>query len=236
MVQSSEKVSVVIPVFNETKTISYVVRELKKCKYVGEIIIVNDCSTDETAIVLSKINGVIIITNSKNLGKGGSMKRGSKTAKYPVILFCDGDYTYLSRGIFDKVIIPVVKENYDMYIGISDNEFNRNCLKNSKWLSNSFFISGLRAIKINKWNKLPNIYKKRFRIEIGLSFYIHRYDGKWGYRLLKYDFLKKEIKHGFWMGSYYRIRMIWDIIVAYAITRTIGNISYYLKKMFRCWI
>ncbi len=88
--------SIVIPVFNESKNISNLVDEidisLKKYENY-EIIIVNDCSTDETAEVISnkKNKKIKLINNKKNLGQSYSIHTGIKSASYNIIVTLDGD-------------------------------------------------------------------------------------------------------------------------------------------------
>jgi len=91
------EMSVVIPAYNEEKRIE---PTLKKAinfldhnfdKY--EIIVVDDCSTDNTNKIASryKKNNVKILRNEKNKGKGHSVKRGLLNAKYSLVLFSDSD-------------------------------------------------------------------------------------------------------------------------------------------------
>tara|TARA_B100001540_G_scaffold44815_1_gene39902 strand:- start:215 stop:925 length:711 start_codon:yes stop_codon:yes gene_type:complete len=92
--------SIIIPVFNEEKNIEDLVDEINLClkKYYDlfEIIIVNDCSIDNTYKILNKKisnpnNNIRIINNEKNFGQSFSILRGIKNSKYEIILTMDGD-------------------------------------------------------------------------------------------------------------------------------------------------
>ena len=65
---------VIIPVFNEEKNIEKVIDSVSE--YCDKLIVVNDCSTDNTKHILSSLNQskLIIIDNDKNLGIGGATK------------------------------------------------------------------------------------------------------------------------------------------------------------------
>jgi len=85
---------VIIPAKNEQKRISPVIRKVKK--YVGNIIVVDDGSTDETSAVAKK-EGTIVLRHIVNLGKGAALKTGSdyavkEGAKKLVFIDSDGQH------------------------------------------------------------------------------------------------------------------------------------------------
>ncbi|OGK26190.1 hypothetical protein A2954_04350 [Candidatus Roizmanbacteria bacterium RIFCSPLOWO2_01_FULL_37_12] len=75
---SKEKIIAIIPCFNNANTIKAVCKSISK-KYVNEIIVIDDGSTDQTLSVLKKI-GVSYISHKRNLGYGASQKSGYKVA------------------------------------------------------------------------------------------------------------------------------------------------------------
>lgn len=91
------EISVVIPAYNEEKriepTLKKVINYLENNFDKYEIIVVDDCSTDNTNKIVSKYkkNNIKILRNKKNKGKGYSVKRGIQNAKYPLVLFSDSD-------------------------------------------------------------------------------------------------------------------------------------------------
>lgn len=88
-------ISVVIPAFNEATVIAQTIEKIKKYFIAqaisGEIIVVDDCSTDDTLLVLAKIDGVRVLRNLKNHGKGYSVRKGVLAATSDWILFMDAD-------------------------------------------------------------------------------------------------------------------------------------------------
>ena len=87
------KISVVIPVFNEEKFILETLKKVNVQKkfYDIEIIIVDDCSTDNTNNIIRENKELFdhIIRNDKNIGKGGSLKVGFAKAEGEIILIQD---------------------------------------------------------------------------------------------------------------------------------------------------
>src|SRR3989344_2552737 len=88
--------SIVIPVFNEEKTIKELIRLVKRVKYPGtnEIIVIDDGSTDNTARILKSIKGISFFKNRKNRGKGYTLRRAFKKAKGEVVIIQDADLEY----------------------------------------------------------------------------------------------------------------------------------------------
>ena len=110
---------VVIPVFNEEKSIFNIIN--KVFNHCDKIIVVNDSSTDGTKEILESINNenLIIMTNEKNLGIGGATKVGIKKAleiDAKIIIKFDGDGQHSSNDI-PKFLNMIENENYDFVKG-----------------------------------------------------------------------------------------------------------------------
>ena len=98
-----EDISIVIPTYNSENTIDDLMRSiLSQKRQSGEIIIVDDCSTDRTVQIIEKYS-VKIIINEKNRGAATSRNSGVREAKGDIILFLDSD-TYLMPGAIDAVL------------------------------------------------------------------------------------------------------------------------------------
>ena len=73
-------ISIIIPVFNEERTINKILKKiLAQDEFEKEIIVINDGSTDKTKSILEKefIDKVILISNIRNFGKGYSIRKSS---------------------------------------------------------------------------------------------------------------------------------------------------------------
>ena len=115
------KLSIIIPCFNEDKTIVEIInRILKKTSNISkEIIIVDDYSTDKTRSILeddlkTKIDQLIF--NPKNFGKGYSIRQGIKKATGDIILIQDADLEY-DPSDYDKLLDPINREIADVVYG-----------------------------------------------------------------------------------------------------------------------
>ena len=123
------KLSILIPVYNEEKTIIDVLKRIKKTKADDidyEIIVINDGSTDGTKKLLEENNTLYnsLINNSRNSGKGFSVKQGLKISTGEYIIFQDADLEY-DPGDFKKLINPILEGIADVVYGsrfIGDSE------------------------------------------------------------------------------------------------------------------
>lgn len=111
------KLSVLIPVYNEEKTIKKVVDSLLWAKVAHEVIIINDGSTDETESELLKIaDKKVKIIHKKNQGKGSAIREGLKHATGDYTLIQDADLEYHPDDI--KLLIdPVEKRGVQVVYG-----------------------------------------------------------------------------------------------------------------------
>ncbi len=88
------KISVIIPVFNEAKTLEEVIKKVEVLNIEKEIIAVDDGSTDGSLDVLNKLadeERIKFIRHQKNLGKGAAIKSGLKIASGDIIIIQDAD-------------------------------------------------------------------------------------------------------------------------------------------------
>lgn len=110
------KCFVVIPAFNEEKVIGSVINELKS-HGIHNIIVVDDGSEDETAIVCRKL-GVTVVRHSLNRGKGAAVKTGFEAAK---LMNADIAVTFDADGQHDPADIQsmqrLILEGYDVVLG-----------------------------------------------------------------------------------------------------------------------
>ena len=114
------KISIVIPVFNEIKTIEKIIDKINKIKdYDFEIIVIDDCSTDGSTNFIEKnlkdkINK--FIKNEKNYGKGYSLRRGISASSGDLILIQDADLEY-DPSDYKKLFKPFERDDADVVYG-----------------------------------------------------------------------------------------------------------------------
>lgn len=114
------KLSIVIPCFNEIRTIEKILANIKKF-YTNEkeIIIVDDCSTDGTKEVLQNLKDtseIKLIFLEKNYGKGFALKTGFKEASGEIIITQDADLEYHPRD-YENLLAPFKETDADVVYG-----------------------------------------------------------------------------------------------------------------------
>ena len=114
------KVSVIIPSFNEEKTIIKLLNNVnqQKKKFDLEIIVSDDGSNDNTKKLLKENKSLFdnLVENSKNEGKGAALKKGIEVASGDIILFQDADLEYNPED-YDRLLKPFFNSNADVVYG-----------------------------------------------------------------------------------------------------------------------
>ena len=113
------KLSIVIPVYNESETICEVVRRVEQVSGDKEIIIVDDGSTDGTRALLEgykKREGFEVIFQPKNKGKGAALRAGFEIAKGEVIIIQDADLEYNPED-YPALLGPIFDNRADVVYG-----------------------------------------------------------------------------------------------------------------------
>jgi len=113
------KLSVIIPCYNEVRTIEQVVATVKRSPAaVHEIIIVDDCSTDGTREKLAGLAGgqVRVIRHERNRGKGAALRTGYQAATGEVIVVQDADLEYDPEE-YPLLLRPIADGKADVVFG-----------------------------------------------------------------------------------------------------------------------
>ncbi len=113
------KISVIIPAFNEVKTIKEIVRRVKATNMVFEIVIVDDGSVDGTCELLRSMEDeplLKIIYHERNQGKGAAVVTGFRNATGEVFVIQDADLEYDPRE-YPELLKPIQEELADVVYG-----------------------------------------------------------------------------------------------------------------------
>ena len=113
------KLSVVIPVYNEKKTLSELICRVEAVKLEKEIIIVDDASTDGTRDLLKKYEDrekFKVIYQSRNTGKGSALRAGFDMAEGEIIIVQDADLEYDPKE-YPLLIEPILDGRADVVYG-----------------------------------------------------------------------------------------------------------------------
>ena len=107
------KLSVVIPAFNESKSIAGLIKEVKSLYPECEVVIIDDGSTDDTASVASEA-GARVYSHPYNIGNGAAVKSGIRVANGEVLVFMDADGQHDPKDI--ERLLNEMPE-FDMVVG-----------------------------------------------------------------------------------------------------------------------
>ena len=166
------KLSVIIPCYNEEKTIFLIVEKIKKIKNLTtEIIIVDDCSTDTTSDVLKNISQVYpdikIIRHEHNSGKGSAIQSGIKLVTGNIVLIQDADLEY-DPNDYHNLLQPFIETDADVVYGTR--------FKGGKYVRLHFF-----------WHYLAN---KILTTITNIVTNLNMSDMETGYKVFKSDIIK----------------------------------------------
>lgn len=121
--KKSKVLSIVIPVYNEEKTISLIVKRVQQVKIEGvtkRIIIVNDASTDNSEKIIKKLmktyKNISLFKHEHNRGKGAAVRTGFKKASGDFVVIQDGDLEYNPQE-FNLLIKPLLQGKAEVVYG-----------------------------------------------------------------------------------------------------------------------
>ena len=144
-----KKITVVIPCYNEQAGVGKVIKDVpkKKLKHLGyktEVLVIDNNSSDKTAIIARK-NGARVITEKKQ-GKGNAIRTGFRNIPKDTdfVVMLDGDNTYKAYEI-PRMIEPLNNNFCDVIVGSRlEGKMNGNSMTMSHRLANWFFTFIIR--------------------------------------------------------------------------------------------
>jgi glycosyltransferase involved in cell wall biosynthesis len=132
-----KKLSIIIPVYNEEKTIAALLEKVKNAiiPLEKDIIVVDDGSKDGSAEILKNIDGIRLILHTGNKGKGSAIRTGLNSATGDIIVIQDADLEYDPRD-YGKLIKPILENKTAVVYG------SRILNKDNKKQSGILFYAG----------------------------------------------------------------------------------------------
>ena len=114
------KISVVMPVYDEIRTIEEIIFRVLSVELEKELIIVDDCSTDGTMERLKEIEkskqNVNVLYHDRNQGKGAALRTGFESVTGDIVIIQDADLEYDPREYF-KLLEPIIDGRADVVYG-----------------------------------------------------------------------------------------------------------------------
>lgn len=115
--------SVVIPVYNEEKTLETIVNRVREVPIRKEIILVDDCSADGSREIMEQIsqnenadNSIVTVFHEKNRGKGAALRTGLQHATGGAVIVQDADLEY-DPAEFPRLLQPIIEGRADVVYG-----------------------------------------------------------------------------------------------------------------------
>ncbi|MCH8275091.1 MAG: glycosyltransferase family 2 protein [Armatimonadetes bacterium] len=113
----SVQVSILVPAYNEEQTLGEILDRLLSLPICAEIIVIDDCSTDGTAVIAKGYgDSIVYVRQSKNRGKGAAIRAGLERARGEVTIIQDADLEYFPEDI-PAVVRPILEGKADVVYG-----------------------------------------------------------------------------------------------------------------------
>jgi glycosyltransferase involved in cell wall biosynthesis len=205
-------ITAIIAAYNEEGTIADVIRALTRSRFIDEIIVVSDGSTDDTVAIARKFEGVTTIALRENHGKGYAMRVGVDFCSNDIVFFVDGDMYNVTDEHIAALVLPVLSNECEMNIGVR----HRGRVLDFFHLKMQCgpVLSGIRVMKRQVFEEVPVQYQAHYKIEAALNCFCSRA----GYRqqhTIIYDLnhVLKEKKRGFADGLRSRWHMSREVFL-----------------------
>jgi glycosyltransferase involved in cell wall biosynthesis len=131
--------TVIMPVFNEQNTVEKVINKVIEQPIVGELLIINDGSTDQTSMILNKVKKnkfIKIISHKENRGKGAAIISSQANVTFPFIIIQDADLE-LNPNEYLKMLHHLIQDEADIVYGSRMNN-SLNQFAKGRYLGNKF--------------------------------------------------------------------------------------------------
>ena len=160
-----EKLSIVIPVYNEEKTITEIIKKVQAVRILGiekEIIIVNDCSKDSSDKIIKnlirKYKNIKYFEHKINKGKGAALRTGFLHATGDYVVIQDADLEY-NPNEYSKLLEPILEGKTSVVYGSRFNKKNKTWAIPTHYIGNRFLSFVLNVLFLRNISDMETCYK-----------------------------------------------------------------------------
>lgn len=114
------KFDAIVPCFNDGERIGNVLTALVESKFINTVFVVNDASSDNTAIILRQFPQIKIITFAVNKGKGDAVKAGLELVRTPAVFLFDADLSGLKEENIKRMFDLYILDPSSMVVGLRE--------------------------------------------------------------------------------------------------------------------
>jgi glycosyltransferase involved in cell wall biosynthesis len=116
--ENVQRLSVVMPAYNEEDTIAEIVGLVLQSPYTAELLIIDDCSSDRTVEIVEGLDDsrIRLIRQPVNQGKGAALRRGFAEATQPFVIVQDADLEY-DPNDYSQIMGPLLDGRADVVFG-----------------------------------------------------------------------------------------------------------------------
>lgn len=200
--------TLIIPAYNESRYIPHVLSVVTGMPDFKEVIVVDDGSTDQTALIAARY-AVRVIRLEQNRGKGGAIAAGLETCETPFLTFLDADLIGLLPEHIRALTKPVLEDRYAMALGLFASGRKR-----TDWAQKLVpSITGQRVVRRELLQNLPDLGSTRFGVDLAITNHIKRMQLPIA-EVIMHNVTQqmKEEKLGLARGMAARLKMYWEIL------------------------
>ena len=220
------RVSVLIPVYNEEKTVVEVIERVLATGVPFEVIVVDDGSSDNTVAALERYadsDTVKVITSNQNRGKGAALRTAMEAATGDVLIVQDADFEY-DPADYPALLAPIQQGEASVVYGSRFlNGLPAGIMKRSA-VANHLLTAMTNVLFRNRLTDMETCYKV-FKREVihGMTLRANRFDFepeftakilKRGYRIVEVPigFNPREYDQGKKIGPWDGVMAVWSLV------------------------
>lgn len=218
--------SCIVPFYNEKGRLEHVLKELIKVKKIGEIICVDDGSTDGGVNELKKnFPTATFLRLEKNQGKTAAVRAGINKARNDYIFLCDADILGLDYKTIEKAI-DIITENSNIEMILLKGKF---VFPSSIFSRSELIFSGDRILRKKILKEILSTKISAYQLEIAINDHMIKNNKNVYWVQTEIENIRKSRKYGFLKGLIGDLKMVGNV-VSFGLMKYIFQILFFARK------